>query len=512
MRGLRRAGTLASQAWRAVRAELHRHGVRGFVQRWPRYVTGLSRHLRMLSQPPEVVSAHEALQEAVAPLQPVSVPHAGGRPLRIALVVHQFLPEHAGGTERVTLSLAQALQSAGHAVELLTTVDDVARFGGAPHPRWPRWCLGVHEGVPVTRVPRSSLPLQALTRLVVHAPSLPDVRQWLNEGAFDVVHVLHPMRQATVIAAARQAGLPVVLTLTDFHLACRRHFLVDGQGRACPGPDEGRECARRCVAPDWGLEASLERHRSALALLQAAAVRVVPSAFMAKRLAEAFPGLEFEVQAHGVDLARSPTDGDKVTAASAPGAAPRWVYVGQITPAKGLDLLLQALALLPGRPVQLDVAGDFDDDPVHEQQIHRLVRADARVRLLGRLDRPSLAALLASADLLCLPSRVPESYSMALHEAAALGVPSLVADRGASAIAVRQQGGGGVVHGDTPQDWARALAAWLDDPALQARWRQAVRPPPSVAEEAQRYLQWYRASVQAMQARQAAQAQRPASG
>lgn len=499
MRGLVVLQHLLRHATLAVRQEVHRFGWQGAWRRLPWHLAQLPSRLRMLGQPASAVEG-AAFFEAAAVVRDArptaSSTPADPRPLRLAFAMHQFLPEFTGGTERVAFEMARVAMRAGHHVEVICGVVDERGHGGPPHPRIPELGWRELEGLGVTLVPASLLGLPAFTGIDVHPPALATMERWLRDGRFDVLHVWHPMRMTTLAAAAHHVGLPVVVTLTDFFSACRRHFLVDAEGGDCPGPDRGERCARRCPAPGWDLPASLSRHRTAAAWLASASARVAPSAFVAERLAQAFDGQEFEVLPHGVEV-----NALRAAAESAPPPVPpaapgtlRLLFAGTILPAKGLDLLLQALALLPGRPLQLLVAGPFGHDAGHECEIRRLAASDGRVALLGQRTREELAALMSCSDLLCLPSRVPESFSLVLHEAAALGLPALVADRGAPAQALGH-GGGGRVQGDHPRDWARALQAWVEDADLRVRWREAVVCPASVEQEAQRYAAIYRSAL-----------------
>lgn len=495
MRGLIALRQLLCHAALAARQEVHRFGWRGAWRRLPWHLGQLPSRLRMLGQPASAVegaaffTTAATAREARPTVRPTQ---AGSTPLRLAFAVHQFLPEFSGGTERAAFEVARMAMRAGHHVEVICGVVDERRHGGTPHLRVPGLGWREFEGIGVTLVPAGLLGLPAFTGIDVHPPALGTMERWLREGHFDVLHVWHPMRMATLAAAAHRAGLPVVMTLTDFFPACCRYFLVDTEGGECPGPDRGNRCAHRCPAPGWDLPASLSRHRTAAAWLASASVRMAPSAFVAERLKQAFEGQEFEVLPHGVAVETLRAAGQS-TVSPVPPAAPgvlRLLFVGTILPAKGLDLLLRALALLPGLPLELIVAGPFGHDAGHEDEIRRLAASDGRVKLLGNLTREELAALMSCSDLLCLPSRVPESFSLVFHEAAALGLPALVAARGAPAQALNH--GGGRVQGDHPQDWARALQAWAEDVGLRARWRAGVICPSSVEEEAQRYMLIYR--------------------
>jgi len=127
-----------------------------------------------------------------------------------------------------------------------------------------------------------------------------------------------------------------------------------------------------------------------------------------------------------------PTDSGKI-----PG---RVVFVGQIIPDKGLDLLVEAIALLRRRGVDatLDVVGDITGWEASEYRGHRAAVRDraqqpdlaGAVHLLGY--REDVPALLARASVHCCPSRpeLREGFGLVVLEAKLSGVPSVVLPSG----------------------------------------------------------------------------------
>lgn len=408
--------------------------------------------------------------------------------MRILFVVHQFYPEFGSGTERVTLNLARMAQRAGHYVQVLSCMVDRGRHDGTAVKSLSGALATLVEGIPVILLDRTLLPADADSALAIDEAVRDQLSTWMQAEAFDVMHLLHPMRMASAIAAAQRIGLPLVVTLTDFFLACLRINLIDVDGRPCEGPEGGRACAKKCRLPAWTEPALRARHEQAAALLGYAGARVAPSPHVAQRLREAFPDLRFEVIAHGVDLL-------------ALGAAPKAVpepgtltlgFVGSLVAAKGLHVLLRALARVPTLPVRLKVAGGFHGDEVYQKELRHLAAADPRVHLLGPLEPAEVASLMRGLDVLCLPSLVPESFSLVVHEAAALGVPALVGPLGAPAQAIIQRGGGLVVDGGDEAGWAAALQSCVEKPDQLAQWRRELPLPQRIEEEAFLYEGLYR--------------------
>lgn len=136
--------------------------------------------------------------------------------------------------------------------------------------------------------------------------------------------------------------------------------------------------------------------------------------------------------------------------------------VALFRPRKGLEVLLEALALLRGRglPVLLQAVGPFEQDTYRrevEQLARRLGVAD-HVEWTGfTRDVP---AELARMDLFVFPSVLPEGMPMVVLEAMAAGTP-IVASRVAGVTDVLGQGEGVLVPPGDAAALAEAVARFL---------------------------------------------------
>ncbi|WP_235562008.1 glycosyltransferase [Marmoricola sp. Leaf446] len=125
---------------------------------------------------------------------------------------------------------------------------------------------------------------------------------------------------------------------------------------------------------------------------------------------------------------------------------------------KGLDLLLEALALVPpsGRP-HMRLAG-YDYQGGHKQLTELIDRLGlhAWVDVTGPILGEAKQSALANAGVYVHPSRW-ECHSIALLEALASGVPALVG-RGAHISALLDDTGAAMIVDGTVEAWADALA------------------------------------------------------
>jgi glycosyltransferase involved in cell wall biosynthesis len=194
------------------------------------------------------------------------------------------------------------------------------------------------------------------------------------------------------------------------------------------------------------------------AVLEAASAVITTSAWTRRRLAAMY-GVDAVVAEPGVDAAEL---------APVRAAGDALLCVAAVIPAKGHDVLLDALASVP--EASCTCVGSLDRDPAFAETMRR--RAPERVRFTGPLVGPELDGAYAAADLLALPSRA-ETYGMVVTEALARGVPVLATDVGGVSEALGQ--GGLLVPPGDPTALAAALRRWLTDPALRERLRRAAR-------------------------------------
>lgn len=103
------------------------------------------------------------------------------------------------------------------------------------------------------------------------------------------------------------------------------------------------------------------------------------------------------------------------------------LYLGRIDfRQKGLDLLLQAYARLPIRPILTLAGHGYESDQV--RTLARRLGILASIRLPGRVDAATRALLLRSCRFVCVPSR-DETFGMVITEACAAAKPVVLFDK-----------------------------------------------------------------------------------
>jgi glycogen(starch) synthase len=337
-----------------------------------------------------------------------------------------------GGMQNHTAALTRCLDAQGHRQTVLTS-----RLAG------PRRSDRQGEGALVHRT-------GVRTRRARQLWALAALRRALSRPAepVDVVHAHQGEDLATLLLArlaARRHGVPLVVTvhcsvghtLTAHSLHARLVRLVGGR-----------------------IERSTLRRADAVVVLTertAAALRAdgVP----AERISTIPSGFE-------------PTLFQAAAGTGAPRARPRIGYVGRLAAQKRADLLVTAFGAMQ-QVADLVVVGDGPErDRVH-QLVHTSPAAD-RISTTGFVEHSAVPGVLASLDLLVLPSAYEEMGSV-LVEAMVAGLPVVASDVGGiPEVVCHGETGLLVPPGDVP-----ALTAALDrlvaDTALRARLAQGAR-------------------------------------
>jgi glycosyltransferase involved in cell wall biosynthesis len=207
--------------------------------------------------------------------------------------------------------------------------------------------------------------------------------------------------------------------------------------------------------------------------LRAAGAVVATGASTARRL----------VAHHGLAADRVhvvPPGTDPAPLSSGTDGRSRLVCVAAVTPRKGQDLLVEALAAVGDLPWSCECVGPVRRDPAYVERLRDLIERRGlgdRITLAGPRTGEDLEAGYAAADLAVLPSRA-EPYGMVVTEALARGIPVLAtAVDGVPDTLGRAPDGnvpGILVPPEDPAALAGALRRWCTEPALRRRLRASA--------------------------------------
>lgn len=196
-----------------------------------------------------------------------------------------------------------------------------------------------------------------------------------------------------------------------------------------------------------------------------------------------YPPAQVHVVLNGVEKSFFIYPGDRERARTAYGLKDDQVallYVGRISPDKGLTVLLEALGRLVARGTQgvvLLVAGSamlgheanraaWPELRAYDQQVQRLA-AGLPVRFLGDVPRDQLPSVYWAADVFVCPSVYQEPFGMVNVEAAAAGLPVVASAAGGIPEALADGETGYLVPPGDAEALASVLARLVADAELR---------------------------------------------
>lgn len=277
----------------------------------------------------------------------------------------------------------------------------------------------------------------------------------------DLVHLhnIYHQLSPSVLRPIRAAGIPAVMTLHDYKLACPTYrFLDHGQiCEACVPRRFWNPALRRCNGGSLTASAlnGLEMTVHTAAGLYGAVHRFAcPSRFLERKMRES------RVYPERLRWVPNFVDVHSIRSKEDPGGGV--VFAGRLSDEKGADLLIRAASSHP--QLRIDIAGEGPTRPELERLATSTGVAD-RVRFHGRLATVELHDLLRNASVMALPARWYENMPLAVLEAFATGLPVVASALGGLPELIDPEVDGLVVPPDDPTALGEALDSLVHDPA-----------------------------------------------
>jgi teichuronic acid biosynthesis glycosyltransferase TuaC len=334
--------------------------------------------------------------------------------------------------------------------------------------------LAAHPEVELKLVAPIGLPPWPLSRAARFAPltALPHHETWRGVETWRPRFTTLPGTGGRFHVAALVRALKPLLTRISrtfaFDIIDAEFFFPDGPAAVALGAHFGVPVSVKARGADihhWG-HAPATAAQVRAAGQGAAGLLAVSDAMKADMVAIGIPAERIRVHHTGVDLARF-APADRVAGKAARGVTgPLVVALGALIPRKGHDIVVDAVAAIPG--ANLLVVGEGPERAALAARIAAHGAGD-RIRLLGAIPHAELPALLAAADVMALAS-ASEGLANAWVEALACGTPIVITSAGGAGEVVTDPAYGSVVPREAP-----AFAAAIRDLIAAPPAASAVR-------------------------------------
>jgi glycosyltransferase involved in cell wall biosynthesis len=444
--------------------------------------------------------------------------------LRVLLTSHQFLPKYSFGTEKLTFECGRELLKRGYDVYVLTT--DVPSSSLPQSKYWDYTYQGLKVRLFGLSVGETADPL----RYEFDNPEMADhMWEYMREVRPDVVHVWHAGRlSGSIIAAAKEFGLPVIFTATDFWSVCRViHLRRADTGELCTGPNRaGTNCLRCFIARTNANQSAKDKYLSKsdaelTVYTTLANSPILRSSRYGKRIRAVTERNRFlKKTINSTDRVIAPTklthdlllrngisprllrisrygiDTSHIAAAPPSPTHPpvmRFGFMGGLVRHKGVHTLIEAFRGIPGilGPAELRIYGTPGRDPKYFQELEQLAAGDRRIRFMGEFEGEKVGWILSEVDILVVPSAWYENTPLVVYEAFASGTPVVATDLGGLSEVIEHGKNGLLFKVDDAKDLNGQLLRFVLEPDLLSSLREGIESIRTIEDSVDELEQFY---------------------
>lgn len=391
------------------------------------------------------------------------------------LLAHKFF-ETRGGAEVFFFETGRALEENGHEVAYFASSTDPSKADGrrtflVSPPEYER-------GNALGRISRIGQMIYSRSVKERFAEAIETFKP-------DLVHVfsIHVHLTPSILAAAHEAGVPIVMSCNDYKHICPNYKLYH-HGHICTDCKGGKfymAAVNRCCRDSHtvSVASALEAYaHQLLGVYGYVHTFLFASRFMAQQTEEFWASRPFRWR-----QLRNPFDSTKFPLEE--GYADYALFFGRLIEEKGVDVLLDAAKLAPS--VQLKIVGDGPDEEALKSQASKLGLRN--VEFVGPRWGVDLDDLLSKARFVVVPSVWHENYPYVINQSFAFGKPVVASDRGGMPELVAHGETGLVYDAVDPAALAGAMQTLWDDADRAVRMGRAAKTYSDAEFNDQRFLE-----------------------
>ncbi|HNW55791.1 MAG TPA: glycosyltransferase [bacterium] len=314
-----------------------------------------------------------------------------------------------GGADKYFLELTEKLIANGHQVAKFCMKDQ----RNLPDDNSRYWPSNINFEKP-NIIDKVKAPL----RIVYSLESKICFYQMIKKFKPDIIHAhnIYHQLSPSIIDAAREAGVPVIMTLHDYKLVCPNYQMLN-HGRPCEKCLDGNfwhcfreRCFKNSLSQSFLVSLESSIHKMRRTYDRGIKLFVAPSQFLADKCQQA-AWSEEKIRVINNPIGELPS-GER---------QPQnyFLYSGRLSQEKGIEVLLHGLAETKYR---LKIAGSGPLEANLRQLVSQL-GIDSQVEFLGFQNNRQLASLIDGAIALVAPSIWYENMPLSVLEALGRGCP-----------------------------------------------------------------------------------------
>lgn len=420
--------------------------------------------------------------------------------MRIILFPYCYYPDPLGGTEIYVSNLSMALGRMGHSVIVAApSWDDQEKIFYKDNIK-----IVKYRFPPIKKVAE------------IYHKSYPALRpwfeRWFKTESPDILHFHASTRGQAVemYECGKDLNIPIVLTYHTPAVTCLHGDMMLFGKTPCNGFLDVERCTA-CVLHDKGLPAGMARlvakmpapvsewfagrgdskittvlgmkefvreHMASVMKRFKSADRIVAVCQWIRNVL-----LINGIQENRILFSRQGIPGQQKTEGCNDNKKPHTLvvgYLGRMNRAKGVDVLLGAVRLLPRHvPVRCEIYGVIQskDDERYGHEMKKMAKEDDRICFYEAVPSTEVPRLMRRFDLLAVPSCGMETGPLVVMEAFAAGVPVIGSNVGGIAELVEHGVNGLLLGQGDLKAWSRTLQQFADDPQDLIRLREGIKPP-----------------------------------
>jgi glycosyltransferase involved in cell wall biosynthesis len=338
-----------------------------------------------------------------------------------------------------------------------------------------------------------------------------DFRRFVQTLNPDVIHFHHFIGlglEALYIAREAVPNAAIFVTFHEFLPICHHHGQMVKTSGHRPCETASPVSCHGCF-PEIDPGQFLRRKHFIQSMLDLADGYVSPSRFLAERYIRwGLPAENFVVIENGLNV---PEQAEIRRMSGANARRSKFAYFGQMTPYKGVDVLLDAVQRVPeaiwGEDATLTIfGGNLERQPesFRNKVAALLEKTGDRVRFAGAYQNKDMPTLMRSIDWVMMPSVWWENSPVIIQEAFFHGRPLICSGIGGMAEKVRDGVDGLHVLPGSPEELSAKMVEALENNSLWTRLHSGIRSPKTHLDSAGEHLGFYRSVIEARQASQTA--------